>query len=280
MGRTTMSDSPPVCNTRLLLASLPVVWSMVAARPVFAHFLVLLPSEDVIEHRTGAELTFDIQFTHPMDQGPVMPLGQPTQFLVVHGDSRQDLKSALIPRLVQGQSAFLARFRLKEPGDYIFALEPAPYWEALEGKWIIHYTKVVVNFLGEEGPWEKPVGLPVEIQPLTRPYGLWAGNCFRGVVLYQGKPVPFAHVEVEYWNSDRRIRPPNGSLVTQVVKADGQGVFCYTMPWAGWWGFAALVEGEEKRPAPNGEPAEVELGGLIWVRAVEAAPFPTRDSHR
>lgn len=263
-------------STLLVLASLTLSWGGMAVRPAYPHFLVLLPGEDVVEDPSRTEVTFEIQFTHPMDQGPIMPMGEPEKFFVVHRGNVVDLKSTLVHRLLQGQSAYLARYRLKEPGDHVFVLVPAPYWEALEGKWIVHYTKVVVNFLGEEGGWEKPVGLPVEIQPLTRPYGLWAGNCFRGVVLYRGRPVPFARVEIEYWNANRSVEPPNGSLVTQVVKADGQGVFCYAIPWAGWWGFAALVEGEETRPSPEGRPAEVELGGLIWVRAVEAAPAPGR----
>ena len=235
-----------------------------------AHFLVLIPNHDVVEEPSQTKLVFDIQFTHPMDQGPIMPMADPVRFFVVHKGRAEDLKSALQPRSLEGQPAYTAQFQLRQPGDHVFAIEPAPYWEKLEKKWIIHYTKVVVNFLGDDGQWEQPIGLPVEIQPLTRPYGLWAGNTFRGIVLHDGKPVPFARVEVEYWNQDHRVQPPNGSLVTQVVKADGQGVFCYTVPWAGWWGFAALVEGEQ-RPGPDGQPADVELGGLIWVRAVDPA---------
>ena len=30
---------------------------------------------------------------------------------------------------------------------------------------------------------DRPVGLPVEIVPLSRPFGLYAGNTFRGKVL-------------------------------------------------------------------------------------------------
>jgi hypothetical protein len=29
-------------------------------------------------------------------------------------------------------------------------------------------------------------------------------------------------------------------MITQVVKADANGVFTYGVPFAGWWGFAAL----------------------------------------
>jgi cobalt/nickel transport protein len=51
-----------------------------------------------------------------------------------------------------------------------------------------------------------------------------------------------------------------------VIKADADGVFSYAMPRAGWWGFAALLEGDEPMKNPQGETVPVETGGLIWVR--------------
>lgn len=39
------------------------------------------------------------------------------------------------------------------------------------------------------------------------------------------------------------------------------------MPRAGWWGFAALLEGPEKLNNPAGEAVPVEQGALIWVFA-------------
>jgi cobalt/nickel transport protein len=41
------------------------------------------------------------------------------------------------------------------------------------------------------------------------------------------------------------------------------------MPRAGWWGFAALVEEDKPGKGPDGKPATTELGGLIWVQAVD-----------
>ena len=66
-----------------------------------------------------------------------------------------------------------------------------------------------------------------------------------------------------------RVKVPNDAFVTQVIKADASGVFSYTMPRAGWWGFAALVEGEGKMKSPDGEMVDVELGGLMWVKTVD-----------
>ena len=54
-----------------------------------------------------------------------------------------------------------------------------------------------------------------------------------------------------------------------MIKADANGVFSYTMPKAGWWGFAALVDGDEPMKSPGGETVDVELGGLIWVKTVD-----------
>ena len=41
------------------------------------------------------------------------------------------------------------------------------------------------------------------------------------------------------------MKAPAGAFVTQLIKADGEGVFAYAMPRAGWWGFAAIDEGGE-----------------------------------
>lgn len=92
-----------------------------------------------------------------------------------------------------------------------------------------------------------------------RPYGLWTGNLFRGVVTRGSNPVPFAEVEVE-WRNDDSVTPPADACVTQVIRADAQGVFAYAyaMPRRGWWGFTALMEGAETMVNPAGEAVPVE----------------------
>ncbi|HUS92600.1 MAG TPA: DUF4198 domain-containing protein [Phycisphaerae bacterium] len=243
------------------------VLGLVAAA-AWSHFQVLVPSQDnVAPDRRTVEL--DILFTHPMEDGPVMEMGTPRQFGVLVGGRKTDLLASLKPRKVEGKSAFAASFKVTRPGDHVFYLEPAPYWEPAERKRIVHYTKVVVNAFDQGEGWDAMVGFPVEIEPLVRPYGLWTGNVFRGIVRKNGKPVPFAEVEVEYRNAGRKVAPPCDAFVTQVIKADANGTFCYAMPKAGWWAFAALIDGDEKIKAPDGQDADVEQGGLIWVRTVD-----------
>ncbi len=233
-----------------------------------AHFQVVKPSADIVTLRGSKELRLDIRFTHPMEQGPVMEMGQPRQFGVMVGGERHGLLQSLEARQIDGSTAYTTTYPVRRPGDHVFYLEPAPYWEPAEDKMIVHYTKVVVNAMGAEEGWDRMVGFPVEIEPLVRPYGLWAGNLFRGVVKRDGKPVPNAEIEVEYLNEGKQVQPPSSPFVTQVIKADENGVFSYAMPRAGWWGFAALVEGEEKMENPDGERVPVEQGGLLWVHTV------------
>jgi cobalt/nickel transport protein len=238
---------------------------LLAAAPAQAHFQELIPSTDIVPDQGDKVVHLDLAFTHPMESGPVMEMGQPARFGVLVDGKVQDLKSALKPRTLAGKSAFSADYKVARPGDYVFFVEPAPYWEPAEGKWITHYTKVIVDF-GAGSGWDKLVGLPVEIEPLARPYGLWTGNSFRGIVRAKGKPVPFATIEVE-WRNDGTVKPPADPFITQVIKADAMGQFSYSIPKAGWWAFNALVDGDKPAKSPDGKPAKVELGGLIWVRA-------------
>ena len=237
--------------------------------PAVAHFQMLLPSTDIVTAEGDHAVTFDILFTHPMENGPIMNMGTPRKFGVLADGKKHDLLATLRPETVDGKTTFECSYRFREPGDYVFYLEPAPYWEPAERKMIIHYTKVVVDAMSAEEGWDAMVGFPVEIEPLVRPYGLWTGNIFRGIVKKNGKPVPFAEVEVEYRNEAGKVQIPADPFVTQVLKADGNGVFAYAMPKAGWWGFAALIDGDEKMNNPEGEMVDVELGALMWVQTVD-----------
>ena len=236
---------------------------------VWGHFQVLVPSADVVTAESDKTVELDIVFTHPMEGGPVMNMTPPERFGVLVRGKPHDLMGTLQARTISGKTAYRASYKVTAPGDHVFYLEPAPYWEPAEGKMIVHYTKVVTNAYGDSDGWDAMVGFPVEIEPLVRPYGLWTGNLFRGIVRSGGKPVPFAEIEVEYRNVGGKVTAPSDPFVTQVIKADGNGVFAYAMPRAGWWAFAALVDGPTKARNPQGEDVDVELGALMWVRCVD-----------
>lgn len=234
------------------------------AQPVAAHFQEIIPSADVLPNGGAVELS--LVFTHPFAGGPVMDMARPAAFGMMRGGAVTDLSGALVQGMTDGATSWTASVDLAEPGAAVIYVTPEPYWEPAEGKFIVHHAKVVVDSFASGEGWDAMVGLPVEIQPLTRPTGLWAGNAFAGIVLKGGAPVPFAEIEVEFIN-DSGIQAPNDAFVTQVIKADANGAFSYTMPRAGWWGFAALTEGAGTLPAPDGSQAPIEEGALIWVHA-------------
>lgn len=191
---------------------------------------------------------------------------KPSEFGVMHMGKKENLLAALKGKKTKGFATWELDYAIKRPGDYTFYVVPKPYWEPAEDCSIVHYTKVCVNAFGLEEGWDNEVGLETEIIPLTRPYGLWTGNIFSGIVKLKGVPVPYAEIEVEYFNEDGKIVPPSDPYITQVIKADANGLFSYAMPKAGWWAFAALNEASWTLEDPDGNDKPVEIGAVYWVR--------------
>ena len=247
-----------------------VVFALLAVMPLAGHFQVILPSEDIVVNQVKSTISVECRFCHPFE-GEILNMAYPAEFgVVIRSDNKMDLRMTLSEYSIEGLSAWRTDYKLNQPGDHVFYVVPEPYWEPAERVFIIHYTKVIVNGFGLESGWDAEVGMKTEIIPLTRPYGLYAGNTFQGMVLVDGKPAPYTEVEVEYYNEGGEYTAPAPPFITQVVKSDAHGVFSYTMPIAGWWGFAALNEAEDKMTNPaDGQNCPVEIGALIWVKTVE-----------
>ena len=231
-----------------------------------AHFGMLIPSHAVVEDKENATISLELSFSHPMEMVG-MPLVKPKVFQVVADGKAYDIRASLQAAKLMKHNAWKAQYTVKKPGVYQFVMEPQPYWESAEDCFIIHYTKTYVAAFGEGEGWDEPVGLKTEIVPLTRPFGNYAGNVFQGQVMLDGKPVPNAEVEVEYYNKDGQYAAPNEYMVTQVIKADANGIFTYGIPFAGWWGFAALNTADEKMKY-EGKDKNIEIGAVIWMEFV------------
>jgi cobalt/nickel transport protein len=93
---------------------------------------------------------------------------------------------------------------------------------------------------------------------------------FQGIVKVFGKPLPYAEVEVEYL-ANGNLEAPATPFITQVIKADKNGVFTYACPRAGWWAFAALSEDKEKmsHSQSDGDEYPVEIGAVFWIRVYD-----------
>ena len=129
--------------------------------------------------------------------------------------------------------------------------------------------------------WDRPVGLEVELVPLTRPYGWPAGSVFQAQALFKGKPLKGAVVEIEKFNGSYvskdklpqdRFGEENEPLITRVAKTDGQGVLTVTLESPGWW--VIMVAKEDGKKTHEGKPYPVEKRGCLWVYLEPAPPAP------
>ncbi|MBI9076128.1 MAG: DUF4198 domain-containing protein [Desulfatibacillum sp.] len=231
--------------------------------PAAAHFGMVIPSDNMVMEEDNRTVTLDLSFSHPMEIIG-MDLVSPKSFTVTHEGKATDLGKSLKPIKVIDHPAWTADYKIKRPGAYTFVMEPKPYWEPAEDCYIIHYTKTVVVAFGDDEGWDEELGLKIEIVPLAKPYAQYKGNVFQGIVKMDGKAVPYAEVEVEYYNKDGKLKAPTDYMITQTVKADGAGVFTYAAPFAGWWGFAALNTADFTIPF-EGKDKDVELGAVLWV---------------
>ena len=231
--------------------------------PAAAHFGMVIPSDAMVMQNDNRNINVTLSFSHPFE-GHGMELVKPKAFNVWANGKTSTLLDTLQKTTVMDHAAWATKYNIKRPGVYMFYMEPQPYWEPAEDCFIVHYTKTVVTAFGDDEGWDTEIGLKTEIVPLAKPFGLYAGNLFQGIVKLDGKPVPYAEVEVEYYNANGQAQAPTDYMVTQTIKADGNGVFSYAAPSAGWWGFAALNTADYQIKQ-DGQDKDVEMGAVIWI---------------
>lgn len=252
--------------------------------PALAHFQMLYTPETALASGQATQLL--MLFTHPAHGGPNMAMGTPEALYLIsqRGDAAEpvttDLQEYLEPIAwhsengpVDAFEASLPRNLTRSLGDYVFVLEPSPYCEPQEDKYIQQFTKMIMNIAGVPGNWAEPVGLPAEILPLDKPYANWTGGVFRGIVVADGEPVPYAELEIEYINhapdlaqrrfaSGAEVDYPQDSFGTLSIRANAQGEFTIGLPRAGWWGICALEIGADTEH--EGKPLSQDA--VLWIQ--------------
>lgn len=250
--------------TLMLLLCLPPASALAA-------FGLILPHTSILRQGDNPTLELQVRIVDPL-RAASEELRKPQRFGVQHLGEETSLLAGLAPSQDQKPPRWLATYTVKRPGDYLFFATAAPLWDAENDQYIVHHVKLCVNAFGLEEGWDEPVGLEAEIVPMTRPYGLWAGNLFSGQVLLNGEPAPYALVEITFLGMAPDSPSPTAALSPpfriQKLHADASGVFHYAMPRAGWWGFAAAMDAD--RTLQHGsEEKPVTLMTSLWVQTVE-----------
>jgi len=231
--------------------------------PASAHFGMVIPSDTMVMQDDNRTIDVTLSFSHPMEMVG-MDLEKPKVFSVFREGKSSDRLGELKEIEVMGRKGWTMSYKISRPGVYMLHMEPKPYWEPAEDCYIVHITKTVVTAFGDDEGWDAEIGLETEIVPLSKPYGLYTGNVFQGIVKMNGKAIPYAEVEVEFYNESETARAPTEYMITQTIKADGNGLFTYAPSSPGWWGFAAL-NAADYTMRHDGEEKGVELGAVIWV---------------
>ena len=240
----------------------------------FAHFQMVYTPESALEK--GKTIEMRHVFTHPFADEHTMDMAGVEEFYVINKEKKKDLKDTLKPIIWKGKhnkgKAFSSSYKARKMGDHIFIMTPTPYYESNEDIYIQQVSKMIVNVAGAPTDWDAELGLKAEIVPLTKPYSIWAGGSFTGIVKSNGKPVPFAEIEVEYINNTpdlkanamgkNKFEAPQDSFVTMGIKANKDGEFTFAIPKSGWWGFCALGVGIDKEYKGK----ELSQDAVIWVQ--------------
>ena len=139
-----------VCSKTLYACCL-----FIASGNSYAHFQEIIPDRDFLNSDRQQPLNFAVRFTHPMTQGPVMNMQKPKALSVFSNGTHTDLLPSLKNAGSGEAQQWSFTYRVTEPGDLSFFVEPQPYWEESEGKMIIHYAKVIVDGYGDFNGWDQ-----------------------------------------------------------------------------------------------------------------------------
>lgn len=181
---------------------------------------------------------------------------------------REELLGELEEIRYLDKRAWAAHVDMETPGLYQLMAETRPHWVSDEDRFEQQFVKVVLPVRGVDDGWDAPVGLTIEILPLTRPFGLTAPALFTGKAMRGTEPLVDAYVTVSRLNTEKR-GVPGPWHAEQVVKTDPDGIFSFVCAQPGWWSFRAEAQGTPMKGA-DGQAKPLEMGAVLWVYVDDA----------
>ena len=213
------------------------------AAPVlaFAHYPIVTPP--AWQATKGEEVVFSYTFGHPFEV-ELATAARPTRVAVYPPKAETvDVTETLSVRDADDPTAgFEFRYTPQVRGDHWVVVEASSQHG---DERTTDYTKLALHVSQVQAGWARTLNLPLELVPLTRPYGIPAGAVFRATALEAGKPLGGALVSVEYKHTTRPAELPPEPLITRVERTAPDGTFMTTLDKPGWW--ILSVEHDEGR---------------------------------
>lgn len=245
-------------------ALLVLVLAVVATSVVQAHYPMLLVSAPFV--RPGDEVRVELTIGHPYvnDRFAVDPPGR-VRVYPPRGPA-MDVTAQVTTASCAYEGAELPTYRLafvpRKPGDYTFSWELRMFTEPPSRR-VIDYAKVVVHVGDAQIGWARePVGTPLEIVPLTRPYAIRPGDTFRGQVLEGGRPMLGGIVEGETYTEALPDPMPELAVYRRAERTDPSGAFAMTLDRPGWWLLSVATDGG---PGEQGTLPHPAHRAVLWV---------------
>jgi cobalt/nickel transport protein len=227
-----------------------------------AHFHILLPENGATKRDAAVLVAY--AWGHPFEH-QLFNATAPSRFSLLTPDGKRvDLTDQLKKGRVDKEeaSALYLRFTPDQRGDYVFSATCPHEWMEEDGEFFDDFVKAILHVQAQKG-WDASAGLPFEMMPLTRPYGLKAGTVFQAQAIFDGKPLANALVEIERYNPQRPKELPPDEQITFTAKTDPNGVVTCTLPERGWWCITAQRSAGKRMH--DGKEYPVRQRSTLWV---------------
>jgi cobalt/nickel transport protein len=257
---------------------LTVLGMLLTGGIALGHFHTFWPDGPNGYAKLGEEIVYQYFWGHPYEM-ILFDAKAPTAYVVAPDGEREPVSLEPVemedPETGLPRAAFRLRYTPENIGDSWLVLEAPPYPIEEEGEAVQDYVKQCIHVMAEQG-WDSELGLPVELVPLTRPYGLEPGFAFTARAYMGGEPMAGATVEIEKFNGfhvGEEMLPTDQfgmedvPMITRVAKTDAFGYVTYTLDEPGWWMIS--VSAESGTAAVEGEEYPRVLRGGLWVHVDE-----------
>lgn len=271
---------------------LPVALTVLvlAASPTLGHYNMLLLSSPSV--KKGEAVTLTYQWGHPYEH-ELFDAPAPQSLTVIAPDGkRTDLTKALEKTSVPGKdgkpvTAYRLRYTHGQRGDYFFELRTPSIWMPEDEKFLQDTAVVCLHVQAENG-WDRIVLRgPLEVRPLTRPYGLQPGMVFQ-VETTRRDATGLGHkesdkgwlpgkdvIEAELYHAVAPKELPAEEFRTRVVRPSRSGVATCSLTEPGWWAVTVVhhYEGKQDR---DGKPYPLQPRTTFCVFVDEAKKAESR----
>ncbi len=241
---------------------------LLAAAPAVAHFSILLP--ETTPDSPGEPAVWRFFTGHPYEC-ELLDTPAPASVRVRHPDGRTWTDLTPRPAHIAAPddptgpkiTAQAFEFRPAARGCHLVCVTTPQTFDPHENT-VVQDSVLCPLRVGTRNGWDHPADTPIELVPLTMPFGLEPGFAVRFQLRLHGRPVAGAEVEIEKYHRRRpQTLPADESLITRVAKTDDHGYLVATLDEPGWWVLCGSAE--DGRATHQGREHPLVRRALYWL---------------